>query len=346
MTNQKTELYFLLFLLLAIFAITFFIFEPFVYPLILAVVFATALDPAHTHILKLTRGRNTLAASISTLLVFFVLVIPLSFLTFQIFQQATGLYSSLAGDGGTTEFSQHAMKTLQNLKVTLNIPSTVIIDVDQYLKQGLDLFINNLGPLLTNVIRIIIDIFLFLAALFYLFRDGKGLKAQLIQLSPLEDQYDVKIIDKIEIAINSIVRGNLTVALVQGVLSSIGFLVFGVPSAILWGGVTAIAAMVPTVGTSLVILPAVLFLFLSGNPISALGLFIWGTIAVGLIDNVLGPKLVGKKVKLNSFLILLSILGGVSFFGPIGFLLGPLSLSLFVTLFEIYFTIRKTSKLA
>ncbi len=341
MTTPKSELYFLLIILLGVTAITFFIFKPFLYPLILAVVFATALDPVHRRALAFCKNNHTLAAGISTLFVFLVLIIPLTFLTIQILQEATGLYSSLASGADASEFSRHAVRTLEHLKVRLNIPSDYIVDIDQYLKQGLDVFIQNIGSLFTNALRIVIDTFLFLIALFYLFKDGKTIKGKLIALSPLEDEYDIKIVEKLEVAINSIVRGSLAVALIQGVLTSIGFFLFGVPSAVLWGSVAAIAALVPSVGTSLVILPAVLYLFLSGVTLPALGLLVWGMVAVGLIDNALGPALVGNKVQLHSFLILLSILGGISFFGPIGFILGPLSLSLFLTLFAIYFTIRK-----
>ena len=130
-------------------------------------------------------------------------------------------------------------------------------------------------------------------------------------------------------------------ALIQGILTAVGFALFGVPNPTLWGSVAAIAALVPSVGTALVLFPAILFLYWSGAALSALGLLLWGATAVGLIDNFLGPKLAGRGMRLHPFLILLSILGGIALFGPIGFLLGPLVLSMLFVLLEIYSVINK-----
>ena len=180
-------------------------------------------------------------------------------------------------------------------------------------------------------------VFIFLVALYYLFKDGHKLKKAVVALSPLRDIYDETIFSKLALAINSVIRGSLTVALVQGILTAVGFAIFGVPNATLWGSVAAIAALIPGIGTALVLLPAIFYLFFNGETFFAVGLFLWGMTAVGLIDNFLGPKLVERGIRLHPFLILLSILGGISFFGPLGFLLGPLALSLFFVLLEIYF---------
>ena len=186
-----------------------------------------------------------------------------------------------------------------------------------------------------------VGIFIFLIAIYYLFKDGHKLKTAIIILSPLQDIHDETIFDKLALAINSVIRGNLAVALVQGVLTAIGFALFGVPNATLWGSIAAIAALIPGIGTALVLLPAILYLYLSGETLSAVGLLFWGMTAVGLVDNFLGPKLASRGMRLHQFLILLSILGGISFFGPLGFLLGPLILSLLFALLEIYFAVSK-----
>ncbi|OQW98324.1 MAG: hypothetical protein BWK74_04780, partial [Desulfobacteraceae bacterium A6] len=144
--------------------------------------------------------------------------------------------------------------------------------------------------------------------------------------------------------INSVIKGNLTVAVIQGALTSAGFAVFGIPNAVLWGSVTAIAALIPGVGTSLVLIPAILFLFLSGKFLSGFGLLAWGAGAVGLVDNFLGPKLVGRGMQMHPFIILLSVLGGIGFFGPIGFLLGPLAISLLFAFLEIISSVKLQEK--
>jgi predicted PurR-regulated permease PerM len=115
-------------------------------------------------------------------------------------------------------------------------------------------------------------------------------------------------------------------------------LIFDIPAPAVWGAVAAIAAFIPGIGTSLVIVPGIIYLLLTGNTAYAIGLAIWGAVAVGLIDNVLGPHLVNKGVHIHPFLILVSVLGGLSTFGPIGFILGPLVLALLFALLEVYRT--------
>jgi predicted PurR-regulated permease PerM len=181
-------------------------------------------------------------------------------------------------------------------------------------------------------------------SLFYFLRDGKKFIATIIDLSPLHDEFDKKIFSRIILAVNSVVRGSLIIGLIQGLLTGVGFYIFSAPSPVLWGTVAAVASLVPSIGTSLILVPAILFLFFTGQTINALGLIIWGGVAVGLIDNFLGPILIKRDIHIHPLLILLSALGGVAFFGPIGFLAGPVSLALLFALFDIYPDIIKVNK--
>ncbi|MEK7089548.1 MAG: AI-2E family transporter [Patescibacteria group bacterium] len=340
MNHQKSELYFLFILLAGIFVLAFFIFKPFLYALILAIVFVTVFQPVHKKILAIIRDRKGLAAFLTTISVLIVVVAPLTLLGIQIFQEATGLYSSLTLNGGTTDPSRFLGDTIQSITRFSPVPIDTP-DISQYLKQGLSWLLQHLGSLFANVAKAIASVFIFLIALYYLFKDGYQLKRALVVLSPLQDIHDETIFNKLALAINSIIKGNLVVALIQGTLTALGFAIFGVPNVMLWGSVAAITALIPGIGTALVLLPAILYLYFSGETLFSVGLLLWGVTAVGLVDNFLGPKLTSRGMQLHPFLILLSILGGIGFFGPLGFLLGPLVLSLLFALLEIYFAIKK-----
>ncbi|MDO8526995.1 MAG: AI-2E family transporter [Deltaproteobacteria bacterium] len=347
MTHQKpgkSELYFLLILLSGIFILTFFIFQPFLYALILAMVFATVFDPVYKKALNLARGQKSLAALLAIVFVLIVVIVPVTFLSMQIFEEATGLYSFLSQNDGAADFSHRIRDVANDIKHFFPVPMEFSVDFNHYLKQGLSWLLQHLGPLFANAAKLILGVFVFLAALYYLFKDGQKLKHTIIALSPLRDIYDETILTKLALAVNSIIKGNLAVAIVQGLLTAIGFAIFWIPNAVLWGSVAAIAALIPGVGTALVTLPAILYLFLSGKTLFAFGLLLWGLIAVGLVDNVLGPKLAERGMRIHPFLILLSILGGIGFFGPLGFLLGPIVLSLLFAFLEIYFTISREHK--
>ena len=340
MHDQKPQLYFLLFILAVISILVFFIFQPFLYALILAMVFATVFQPVYQKMLLIVRGQKGIAAFATLLIVAIAVFTPLVFLGIQIFREAQAFYSSLGSVGG-----KDAILNIFNglmSRIQEYFPSAQIsFDSDQYVRRGLDWLIQHLGAVFGSFAKMLASAFVFLIALYYLLKDGHKVKSNLVSLSPLSDEHDEAIFKTLERAVNSVVRGNLFIAVIQGILVSVGFAIFGVPNAILWGSIAAIAALIPGIGTALVLIPAILFLFATGQIFPAIGLLAWGMGAVGLVDNFLGPRLMGRGIELHPLIILLSVLGGIGFFGPIGFLLGPLIVSLFFALLDIYSSLRK-----
>jgi predicted PurR-regulated permease PerM len=341
MNNRNIGLYFFITIFLAVCVLSFFIFKPFLYPLILAIVFTTIFGPIHKKIFVAIGGKSGLAAFISTILVLIIVVVPLTFLGFQILREVSGLYSTLSSSDGTATLFSGWNGAIQHLIDFSPVSINVVPDVEQYLTEGLVWLSGHLGQIFLNVAAMGVDIFIFLVALYYLFKDGHRLKKAVVIFSPLKDVHDEAILGKLALAVKSVVGGNIVVALVQGMLTALGFVIFGVPNAVLWGSVAAIASLVPTVGTSLVIVPAILYLFFQGQTLFAGGMLIWGFVAVGLIDNYLGPKIASQGMRIHPLLVLLSVLGGIALFGPLGFIMGPLVLSLLGALIEIYFTIRR-----
>lgn len=347
MSDRKPQLYFLLILLAGIFILAFFIFKPFLYALALAMVFATVLQPVYQKIVGFTRGRQGLAALATILIVIIFIFTPLIFLGIQIFQEAQQLYFSLTGsDGKDAVFNifNDLLDGFQSASWRIPAAQEFSFNIDQYLKQGLGWLIQHLGSVFGSFAKMAVSSFLFLVAFYYLLKDGQKLKAAIIALSPLSDADDEAISQKLGMAINAVMKGNLLIALVQGVLTAVGFAIFGVPNAVLWGSVAAIAALIPGIGTALALTPAIIFLFLKGEVFSGVGLIAWGMGAVGLVDNFLGPKLVGRGMRLHPLIILLSVLGGIGFFGPLGFLLGPLTISLLFALLDIYSSLTTKEK--
>ncbi|MDO8663582.1 MAG: AI-2E family transporter, partial [Candidatus Wildermuthbacteria bacterium] len=212
MNYPKSELYFLLILLAGIFVLAFFIFKPFLYAIILAIVFATVFEPLHKKILAMTREKRGLAALLATVSVLIIVVVPITFLGIQIFQEATGLYSYLVQSGSATGLSRVVGDTIQSFKKFSPVPIEFSVDINQHLRQGLSWLIQRLGPLFANVAKAILGVFIFLIALYYLFKDGYKLKRAIVALSPLQNIHDETIFSKLALAINSVIRGNLTVA--------------------------------------------------------------------------------------------------------------------------------------
>ncbi len=343
MNNQKPHLYFLLVILAGSSVLVFLLFRPFLYALILATVFAVIFQPVYKKISKFTHRWQGLAALATILIIAIFILAPLIFLGIQIFQEAQQLYFSLVEGTGKDTVLNIVSGATDKIQSAIGEPTVqkFSVNINQYLKLGLSWLIQHLGSAFAGLAKITLSAFIFLIALYYLLKDGQKLKTTIIALSPLNDSDDEAIFLKLEKTIDSIVEGRLFVAIIQGALMAIGFAIFGVPNAILWGSTAAIAALIPGIGTALVLIPAVTFLFLTSELFLAIGLLVWGVVIVGLVDNILGPKLIGDGTQLHPFIILLAVFGGIGLFGPIGFLLGPLTISLFFVLLDIYFSLMK-----
>lgn len=341
MINRKLQLHFLLILLAGTLVLSFFIFKPFLASLALAAVFAVVLTPLYKRILRRLGNRESIASLATVVVCVICVLVPVSLLSVQVFEESKSLYFSLVSGSGAGSVLTSA---IQNVGRQANsfFPGAEQFfvsfsnNLDVYARQGLEWLINHLGRALSSISLLLINLFVFMIALYYLLRDGKRLKQSIVSLSPLADVDDEMIFGRLKMAVNSVIIGNLTIALIQGFLTAVGLTIFGVPNSILWGTIASVAALVPGFGTVLVILPAVLYLVFVGNIAQAIGLVVWGALAVGLVDNLLGPKLIGRGIRLHPLFILLAVLGGIALFGPIGIFLGPLTLSLLFAFITIY----------
>lgn len=319
--------------------LSFFVFRPFLIVLVLAAIFAVVLQPVYRNLTRRTDRFPGSAAFVTILITAVCILMPLSLITVQIADDAERLYVSLVdGSAGTyldTLFVYVDETVVQYVPGLSLSAAGLSASIDQYMKNGLVWLAQNLGGVFGSAARLLLYFFIFLVALYYLLRDGAKLRQVVIAVNPLTREDNDIILNRLERAINSIIRGSLTVALIQGVLTSVGFAFFGVPHPVLWGVAAALSALIPGIGTALVLIPGVLYLFIIGAAPSATGLFLWSVLAVGMIDNFLGPRLVGKGMELHPLLVLLAVFGGLAFFGPAGIFLGPLSISLLFALLGI-----------
>jgi predicted PurR-regulated permease PerM len=336
--NQHSH-YFLLLALGASGLIVYFIAKPFLGPLILAAVFAFLFQPIYQKLLSFLKKRESLAALSTAILAIVLIIVPIAFLGTQIFKESSELYQSLTSER-KDGFIGLIESIVNQARAVLPIPEELELNLSQYARQGLEILIQNLGAVFASLAQILLNAFVFLTAFYFFLKDGYKLKNYFVALSPLADSDDELIVSRLKLAVSAAVKGNLTIGLIQGALTGIGFAIFGVPNPALWGGVAAVAALLPGIGTALVIAPAVIFLFLTGSAFGGIGLLIWGLTAVGLIDNFLGPKIVGRGMKLHPLAVFIAVLGGLAFFGPLGFLLGPLAMSVCLALIDIYFSLK------
>ncbi|MCX6791213.1 MAG: AI-2E family transporter, partial [Candidatus Gribaldobacteria bacterium] len=209
-------------------------------------------------------------------------------------------------------------------------------DFDILVKQILNVTASHLATIFSSLGQILISLTLGLLTLFYCFRDGKKLEQSLITLSPLKNQHDNEIFSQLKVAVNSVVRGSLFSALLHGILIGLGFKIFGLSSAALWGIAIFFFTLVPGIGLALILIPVSLFLFSTGNNLAGAGILIWG-VAINLcMDYLVTPQILKRGMNIHPLLVLLAVLGGLSAFGAVGILIGPIILSLLIVLLKIY----------
>ena len=345
MTSRTIGHYFLGALLVGMLVLTFFIFQPFLAPLILAGAFAILLHPLYVRIGRALGNWPSLASLFTVLISVVCILIPLGVIGTQIGIETAGLYLNIVDGNGREEIASSVLALEEwivgYVPAAAGMTEKLSGNISVYVEQGLSWLIQHLGTAFSGIASLFLSLFIFFIALYFFLRDGVVFKKTLIRFSPLEDSYDEIVSSKVVLAVNSVIKGNLTIALIQGLLTGIGFTVFAVPNSVLWGTVAAIAALIPGIGTGMVFIPTIMYMLATGHSGSAIGLTIWGVLAVGMIDNFLGPRLIGSGIKLHPLLVLLSVLGGITLFGPIGIFLGPLSLSLLFAFLSIYADIAK-----
>jgi predicted PurR-regulated permease PerM len=330
MQTKIIERYFFFGLLLAVFVFSFFILRPFWIVLVLSISFSIVLFPVYEWL-----NRRKLPNWLSALLTVFLFIIIIGGLLFGVgavvLNQSQNVYNLVTTNGNTLSFINSANNSIGKI-----LPKGISFDLYGKISDSISFITNNIAGIFSSILYTIFYFFLTFLSIFYFLKDSTHWKKAIKIMSPLSDADDEKIMNKLSQAVNGIMRGYFFIVFIQGTLVAIGFALFGVPNPLLWGLVAMVTAFVPTIGSGLVSIPAIIFLFYTGNLAGAVGLFIWAVIMVATIDNILNPIIVGNRINLHPIIILFTVLGGISLFGPVGIIVGPLTVSLLYTLISIY----------
>lgn len=172
--------------------------------------------------------------------------------------------------------------------------------------------------------------------LYYMLTNRQSMRESMITYIPLGKD-NLRIIgEESNVLVKSNALGIPLVAIVQGIIALIGFLIFGVPDPFFWFVITAIGSMIPFIGTAIGILPAVILLFAQGNDWQAVALLIYGFVVVGTTDNIIRLYVLDRLASVHPLITLFGVIVGVPLFGFIGLIFGPLLISLFLLILKIY----------
>jgi predicted PurR-regulated permease PerM len=320
------------------------IIKPYLVDIFMALVLFFTAKPLHQWLTRLLRGQKVLASAIICLFLTIVILLPLITLVSIISNQALE-FSSQVGkglkDGHLWQWLQAKVHAVENALVHLKLPlppEQIKLEsvVQTVLTRASQFIYTNAVGLVRGFTFFILDFILVIFITFFMFLQGDDFISEVKKLSPLETSYNDEILREVETTIKVTLWGTVVVAFVQGALGGVGFLLFGVPQPAFWGVVMVPAAVIPVVGSAIIWGPATLYLFFTGAVAKGLGLLFFCLIIIGGIDNLLKPLLMRGTRSTPSILILFSILGGIEYFGLIGFILGPLVLSFLLSFLRIY----------
>ncbi len=196
--------------------------------------------------------------------------------------------------------------------------------------------VGSASALTAGTAGLLLNFFVMLYAMFFFLKDGSRILEKIFYYMPLSHDDEVRMLQRFISVTKATVRGTLLIGLIQGSLAAIAFYFAGIQGVAFWGTIMVILSIVPGIGAALVWVPAVIYLYISGQPVAATAVAIWCAAVVGTVDNVLRPTLVGKDAEMPDLLILIGTLGGLFLFGPIGFIVGPVVCGLFLTAWDIY----------
>lgn len=316
----------------------------FLVTMILAAIAAALATPAYRWLrdaspLRRLRHPSGPAAVTTVLLVLLLILIPLAGLLGVVVDQAINISQKAGPWIAQTATQPDAFDELVRRVPLLERVAPYKAQVMQKAAEAVSalggFLARNLAMVTRGAIAFLLHLFVMLYAMFFFLRDGAAILRRVLALVPLPAADEQRILGKFVSVSRATIKGTLVIGIVQGVLGGLAFKVAGIDGSVFWGMMMVVLSIIPGLGPALVWIPALLYLVLGGNTATAIVFALWFLLVVGTIDNFLRPRLVGRDTQMPDLLILLSTLGGIAVFGPVGIIIGPIVAAVFLTVWEI-----------
>ncbi len=331
----------LLAILLLIGAMFFKVIVPFVVPLFLASVLVVVFQPLHQWLIKCLPGRLRITALLTTLLILLVVLLPMAGLGLKAYSECQKAYHLLEEGNKASQIASQFESRANGLLAKYEAYTGKTLNTEELIKKGTAMIGHFAFSGVQTAFGVLFGLAIMIFALYYFLADGPAMVETVMQLSPLDDEYEMELLDRFGDVSRAVVIATLLSAVVQGLLAGIGYF-FMLPSAapiVLLTVLTMVLAIVPFVGAAAIWVPVCVWLYFfgpvvvdgtmvyQGNWPHALGLTIYCATIVSMVDNVIKPLVLHGQSNLHPLLALLSVIGGVQALGPIGILVGPMLVS-------------------
>jgi predicted PurR-regulated permease PerM len=349
MEKRKTFIYITILLILGY--LSFLILKPYLITLFIAIILAYLFYPLYLKTDKIIK-KEKISALLISIIIIMSIVLSLFILIPLITKETISIYNtfrySFSDNVSFCDVEESlSCKTYNSIISFLskdefrNIITTIIQNSSRFI-------INISSSVIFGITNAILHIFIAIFVMYYFFYEGKKLFNYIKELLPISNERIEEMRNQFENMINGIIKGQIIISILQGFIASIAYFFVGINTFVLLGILTAIASILPVLGTAIIWVPASLYLILKGFIIGSnimiykgIALFIFGMLVISSIDNLLRPFLMRGKSKIHPIIILIGVLGGITVFGFFGFILGPIILSFSIIFFELYMRDKK-----
>lgn len=329
-------------LLLALFiSILFFsMIRQFLIAILLAGIFSAMFQPFYRRFLKWFKGRRNLSSAMTLVTICLIVILPLFLLFGIVTAQAIKISDEvepwvahqIEEPSGFTDF----FRALPFYDYFAQYKDLILQKAGEMVGSISGFLIENLAQVTRSTITFIFLFFVFLYTMFFFLKDGKLLLDRILFYLPLASHDEERLLERFTSVSRATIKGTLVIGVIQGGLAGVAFWAVGIDGSVFWGVVMSFLSVIPAVGSAVVWIPAVIILAALGQFLKAVLLMIFCGLLVGSVDNFLRPIMVGRDTRMHELLIFFGTLGGISLFGIIGFIIGPIVAALFVTIWEIY----------
>jgi len=334
---HKTTLLTLVFIISALFLT---MIHQFLMAIFMAGLFSAMVSPIHTWLTGKFNGRENLASAFAVISIVLLVLIPLAALTTIIVTQAISVGQSVTpwvhdfieeptAITGLLEKMPYYQEILPYRDIILQKAGQLVGAVSSFLIDSLSSFTKlTMGAIFSSIIMLYV--------MFYFLTMGDILLEKILFFLPLNDHDEQRLLVRFTSVTRATIKGSLVIGIMQGTICGLAFAIASIEGPVFWGAIMAIMSVVPAFGTAIIWFPALIILALTGNFTGAIILAVLCGLVAGNLDNIVRPRLVGKDTEMHDLFVLFSTLGGITMFGLLGIIIGPIIAALFITIWEIY----------
>ncbi len=324
---QKYSKYSVTLFFLIIIALSLYLIAPFLTAIIASAIIVYVFYPEFEKLNKRIKNKS-ICSLIMVAIILLIIVIPLFLIINALFIEAANFYQT------TKNVNLAPISGLVSRFVGENV------DVNFYIKDVtstvVSFLIRSVSDFFFSLPQKMLLLFITIFVMYYFFKDGDKIVIFLERLFPIHRDHKNELLTEFNKVIKATIYGVLVSSVIQGLVGTLGLVIFDVSSPIIWGSIMILTAMIPVIGTWIIWMPAALFKIFSGDLFNGFGLLLYGLLIVSMIDNFIKPKLISGKSQIHPILIILGVFGGLKAFGIIGIMIGPLMLGTLSVLYNFY----------